>query len=193
MVIQEPGRRERKKAATRQALSDAALRLFAERGYDKVTLAEVAAEADTAIATVFAHFPAGKDALIFDDGSARRADLEAAVRERPEGTSILDAVHGYLARRGPFIEGMSAEQRTKADLIINTPALRAYARTLWIGCQDSLVQAVADESGREPGDPAVRTLARYVLELPDLIGADDDPRASLDAAFAHLRLGWPDL
>ena len=62
------GRRERKKAQTRQALTDAALRLFLEHGYDAVTVAQIAEAADVSIATVFKHVPDGKEALIFDDG-----------------------------------------------------------------------------------------------------------------------------
>ncbi|PWK83272.1 TetR family transcriptional regulator [Lentzea atacamensis] len=90
--ITTPGRREREKAATRAALSEAALKLFLERGYGKVTVAEIAEAADTAVATLFAHFPAGKEALILDDSGEREAALTAAVRERPEGSSVLDAL-----------------------------------------------------------------------------------------------------
>lgn len=81
------GRRDRKKAATRRTLADAALKLFLERGYDNVTVKEIAEAADTAVATLFAHFPAGKEALILDDSGEREASLTAAIRERPEGTS----------------------------------------------------------------------------------------------------------
>lgn len=58
------GRRERKKAQTRKALADAAVRLFAEHGYDGVTVAQIAEAADVSIATLFAHVPDGKEALI---------------------------------------------------------------------------------------------------------------------------------
>ncbi|GAA3667381.1 hypothetical protein GCM10022267_62350 [Lentzea roselyniae] len=77
--ITTPGRREREKAATRAALSEAALKLFLERGYGKVTVAEIAEAADTAVATLFAHFPAGKEALILDDSGEREAALTAAL------------------------------------------------------------------------------------------------------------------
>ncbi|MFF4749334.1 TetR/AcrR family transcriptional regulator [Streptomyces sp. NPDC002514] len=193
MITQVPGRRERKKAATRKALSGAALRLFLERGYDGVTVAEVADEADTALATLFAHFPAGKEALIFDDGTERREALEAALTERPAGMSALDALETYLANRGAFAESLSPEEQRKRELIISTPVLRAHARSLWMGCEGSLTGLLAEESGRDPQDVSLRLLARYVLELPDLIGADRHSRASLETAFAHLRRGWPDL
>ncbi len=56
-MIEPSGRRERKKAATRQKIADTALRLFLERGYDDVGIRDVAAEADVAVTTLFSHFP----------------------------------------------------------------------------------------------------------------------------------------
>ncbi|HWO62981.1 MAG TPA: helix-turn-helix domain-containing protein, partial [Umezawaea sp.] len=60
------GRRERKKAATRQALADAALRLFLERGFDAVGVREIADAADVATTTLFKYFPT-KESLVFDE------------------------------------------------------------------------------------------------------------------------------
>ncbi|WP_410598630.1 TetR/AcrR family transcriptional regulator [Amycolatopsis sp. lyj-90] len=185
----EPGRRERKKAATRQALSVAARELFLERGFDNVTVAEIADAADTAVSTLFAHFPGGKEALILGHGQEREAALAAAVRDRAEGVSILQALRDFLATRGPFDPARDPLSRRVADLVIATPALRAYARTLWTGCEDALAKVIAEESGQD--DFSVRLLARYVLEIPDLAGTEPSPAAALDAAFVFLRRGWP--
>lgn len=68
------GRRERKKAATRRALADAALRLFLEHGYNNVGIKDVAEAADVSTTTLFKHFPS-KEALVFD----LDADVEAAL------------------------------------------------------------------------------------------------------------------
>lgn len=95
-----PGRRERKKAATRQALSDAALRLFLEKGFDRVKVAEIAAAADTALTTLFAHFPGGKEAIVLEDGAEREAALTAAVRGRAGGVSVLEALRAFFMRPG---------------------------------------------------------------------------------------------
>ncbi|MEU5692827.1 TetR family transcriptional regulator [Actinosynnema sp. NPDC020468] len=185
------GRRERKKAATREALSAAATRLFLERGFDGVTVAEIADVADTAVSTLFAHFPGGKEALVLGDRTEREAALVAAVRGR-DG-SVLVALRDFLASRGPFRPGSDPAYRRLADLVITTPALRAYARSLWTGCEASLVAAIAEETGRDPADLSLRLLARYVLEIPDLAGVAADPLAALDVAFDHLRRGWPEL
>ncbi|MER5731873.1 TetR/AcrR family transcriptional regulator [Streptomyces sp. NPDC002138] len=187
------GRRERKKAATRKALADTALELFLERGFDQVKVAEIAEAADTALTTLFAHFPGGKEALILADGGEREASLTAAVRERPEGRSVLDALHDFLAGRGPFDPDPTPEERRKTDLVVSTPALRAYARSLWTGCEEVLARVIAEETGRDASDLSLRVLARFVLEVPDLAGLEPDPRQALDTAFAHLRQGWPDV
>jgi AcrR family transcriptional regulator len=188
---QTTGRRERKKAATRQALSEAALRLFLERGFDKVTVAQVAAAADTAVTTLFAHFPGGKEALILGDGAERAGALTAAVRERGPGVSILDALQAFLTTRGPFDPARSPEFRRRADLVVRTPALRAYARALWTGNEAVLAGVLAEEAGKPADDLSVRVLARYVLEVPDLAALEPDPRHALETAFDHLRRGWP--
>jgi AcrR family transcriptional regulator len=190
---QVPGRRERKKAATRQALSAAARRLFLERGFDNVTVAEIADAADAAVSTLFAHFPGGKEALVLGDAGEREAALTAAVRNRPEGVSILRALRDFLATRGPFDPDPDPESRRVAELVISTPALRAYARTLWTSCEAALARVIAEETGRDANDLSLRLLARYVLETPDLAGTESDPRAALDIAFAHFQRGWPGL
>lgn len=184
------GRRERRKVQTRQALADAALNLFLENGYDGVTVAQIAEAADVSLATLFKHVPDGKEALIFDDGTERREAIVAAVRGRPAGVSILRALHRFLAGRGPFAVDMPADARRKRDLIVSTPALAGYQRKLWLRSQAPLTETIAAESGREPGAPEVRALARYILEIPDLISRDTDPRASLDAVFRLLETGW---
>jgi AcrR family transcriptional regulator len=188
-----PGRRERKKAATRKALSDAALHLFLERGFDAVTVAEIADAADTAVSTLFAHFPGGKEALILSDGTEREESLTEAVRSRPEGSTILQALRQFFAGRGMFAPDLDAQQRQAVDLVATTPALRAYAREIWIACEEPLARVMAEESGRTPDDISLRVLARYILETPDLASYAPDPQKALDAVFAHLERGWPEV
>ncbi|TDD60499.1 TetR/AcrR family transcriptional regulator [Actinomadura rubrisoli] len=190
--METTGRRERKKAQTRRRLSEAALELFLTRGYDQVTVAEIAAAADMALGTVFKHFPDGKESLIFDDGSRRVAALVGAVRDRPAGQPILRALRDFLAGRGPFLLDPPAEHRRRTELIVGTPALREYQVKLWTRGQAALAEVIAAECGRSAGDVTVRALARYVLEIPDLAGLDPDPRASLDAIIALLERGWPE-
>ncbi|WP_134666512.1 MULTISPECIES: TetR/AcrR family transcriptional regulator [unclassified Amycolatopsis] len=185
------GRRERRKLETRRRLDEVALRLFLEHGYDGVTVAQIAEEADLSVATLFAHVPDGKDALIFDDGSERRAGIVAAVRDRAPGEPVLTALHKFFAARGPYSTDIPPEHAPKRDLIVQTPALREYARRLWHSCEPELTAALADESDLPPDDPAIRALARFVLEIPDLTGTAPDPAAALASVFALLESGWP--
>jgi AcrR family transcriptional regulator len=91
------GRRERKKAQTRQALADAALELFLERGYDEVGVKDVADAADVSVTTLFKYFPS-KEALLFDQEDDIEAALVLAVRGRPPGHTIVDALREHMLR-----------------------------------------------------------------------------------------------
>lgn len=180
------GLRERKKAATRQALHEAAVRLFAERGFDAVTLAEVADAADVAVTTLFSYYPDGKVALVFNRDEDRAAAIVAAIRARDGSTDVLDAVKGFIAERLPVASG--AESVRLLKLVAGTPALRDHANRKWTECQGVLAHALEEERVAE--GLHARALARFLLETPDLAGQDPAPRAALDAIIANLRRGW---
>ncbi|MER0246219.1 helix-turn-helix domain-containing protein [Streptomyces sp. HSW2009] len=188
MVDATMGRRERKKAATRQALADAALALFLERGYDRVSIRDVAEAADVSTTTLFKHFP-GKEALVFDEEPERDAALVAAVRERAPGQSIPQALreHVRLARGGRDRDERFAAFR---ELVRNTPALSAYAHRMWVRHQGALARAIAAEVGAAADDPYCAALARFALEAPDIDPAAGAGARSLDAAFDLLEQGW---
>lgn len=91
MTVQQSGRRERKKAATRQKIADTALRLFLERGYDAVGIRDVAAEADVAVTTLFSHF-ASKEALVFEQDEDFEHRLTRAVTDRAPHEPLIPAL-----------------------------------------------------------------------------------------------------
>ena len=189
MTSPSVGRRERKNARTRVALADAALRLFLERGYDAVSVKEIADAVDISVPTVFNHVPDGKEALIFDDGTERRESLLAAVRERRAGQSVMAALREFISGRGPFVAEPNAEFRRHAELIMTTRALRDYSRKLWIRCEEPLAAAIAGEIGRPPDDLTARAVARYVLEIPQFVGDEANPLDALNAVFDLLEYG----
>lgn len=86
-------RRTRKRLATRQAISDAATRLFMDRGFDQVTIDEIANAADVGRMTVFNHFPRKED-MFFDREEEARDLAFATVRSRAPGTSPIEALRG---------------------------------------------------------------------------------------------------
>lgn len=182
------GRRERKKAATRQAIADAALRLFLERGYDAVGIREIAEAADMSTTTLFKHFPS-KEALVFDLDEDREAALVGAVRDRPAGQGVVDALHDYV-RTGFLVSVGDPRLAEFVGLVDSTPALRAYAERMWTRHTDALAAVIAEEFGADRDDLRCATLARFVLEIPSLVRGRPDPQAAVEQIFDILGRGW---
>lgn len=182
------GRRERKKAATRQAIADAALRLFLDRGYDQVTIKEVADAADVSTTTLFKHFP-GKEALVFDQDAEVEEKLVASVRDRAPGQGIVDALRAHAMNA--WLTRAAHPQMTEfTDLIDSTPALRHYAERMWARHATALGAAIAAEVGAEKDNFACLALARFALEIPSLTRGRDDPEAAIETIFEILTHGW---
>ncbi len=195
------GLRERKKQLTYQAVSDAAIALFLERGFDKVSVAEVAAAADISKPTLFRYFPAKEDLVLhrFADHEDESARVVAA---RPAGESPLDALHRHfldgLDRRDP-VTGLCDAPEVLAfmRLLYGTPALvaRMYAY------QGRSEAALADALG---GGLPERLAAGQIVAVLRILALDnwrridagesaDEVRVgaarAADAAFAQLRTG----
>ena len=119
------GLREAKKLRTRQEIADRAMQLFAKRGFDHVTVAEVAAAADVSEKTVYNYFPTKED-LFFDEAPAREAALVAAITGRREGVSILGALRRLQAGECPRL--CSPGFATFARIIEESTALKAKER-----------------------------------------------------------------
>ncbi len=182
------GRRERKKAATRQAIADAALELFLEHGFERVSVRDIAERADVSTTTLFAHFPS-KEALVFDRDEDNEAELVAAVRERPAGQSVVEALRAHALKSWVPIASDPRLHRFTA-LVDQTPALREYAERMWMRHGATLGTVIAEELGRETDDLACSALARFVLQIPTLAKGRHDPHAAVETAFDLLIHGW---
>lgn len=192
MTSTEPmGRRERKKAATRKAISDVATMMFLERGFDNVSIREVADAADVSPTTVFAHFPQ-KEALVFDEDDEQRDRLVSAVRDRPIGSTINRAIHDFYATelRANVDEHGDDVTRIFMKFLNETPALRDYAARMWLRHEDALSDAIADELGLSTPTAEIRVYARFILQMQLLVNDSDDQLGTLDAGFAILDNGW---
>ncbi|WP_331769301.1 TetR/AcrR family transcriptional regulator (plasmid) [Embleya sp. NBC_00888] len=183
------GRRERKKAATRQALADAALELFLARGYDAVTLHEIAEAADVSTTTLLKHFP-GKEALVFDEDADQEAALVAAVHDRAPGTTVPQALCAHVKHVRLRTADSDPRYTDFYNLVTNTPALGDYAHRMWMRHQDALALAIAHDAGTPPDDPRSAALARFALEASALAHRARNPEQAVDAAFHLLEHGW---
>ncbi len=143
-----PGLRERKKEQTRQAIAETARRLFAERGFDAVTVADVARAADVSQGTVFNYFPTKED-LFYGQMEDFEATLVEAVRDRVRGESVLDVFRRVmLENSGRLASEEVAEMiATAARLIAASPALRTREREIVARHTDELAALIADEAG----------------------------------------------
>lgn len=154
-MTQVQGLRERKKAETRQHIAATARRLFGERSFEEVTVAEVAAVADVSEATVFNYFPSKED-LFYSGLEAFETALLAAIRERAPGESALAAFgrfvtepRGMLASKDPeVIERQAATTR----VIEESPALLAREGKILAGFTDSLAELLREETEAKPED-----------------------------------------
>jgi AcrR family transcriptional regulator len=185
------GRRERKKAATRKAISDVATMMFLERGFDNVSIREVADAADVSPTTVFAHFPQ-KEALVFDEDDEQRDRLVSAVRDRPKGSTINRAIHDFYATEmtANIVEHGDEVTRTFMRFLNETPALRDYAAKMWLRHEDTLSDAIAEELGLPHPTAEVRIYSRFMLQLQLLVNESEDPLGTLEAGFSVLETGW---
>lgn len=192
MADQAMGRRERKKAQTRQAIADAALELFLERGYDDVGVREVAEVADVALSTLFKHFPT-KESLIFDMDDELEAGLVEAVNSCTSEPEVLRALRDRLienARIAAHPQLSSTQADAFRALITGTPALQDAYRQMWSRHESALAAAIAQTTGAPPGDLRSAGIARFVLAIPDLAEGYDDSDAAIAALIGLLEVGW---
>lgn len=183
------GRRERKKAATRKALADAALDLFLEHGYDQVGVKDIADAADVSTTTLFKHFPS-KEALVFDEDAEQEAALVSAVRDRAPGRSIPAALCEGILRIRSGAHSEDPRFAAFRALVEGTPVLRSYAHRMWMRHQAAVAHAIAEEIGAPDDDATCAALARFALEAPSVGEGHPDSRERIRRAFDLLERGW---
>ena len=148
-----PGLRERRKAQTRQRIADTALRLFTEHGFDQVTVAEVAREAEVSEATLFNYFPTKED-LVYSRMGDYEARLVDAIRNRDPGTSALAALTEMLLRPQPdrLLAQDSERLATMAHMVTASPALLARERQVFSAATAELAALLAEQTQADSGD-----------------------------------------
>jgi AcrR family transcriptional regulator len=149
------GLRERKKQRTRELLSTTARRLFSERGFEQVSIAEIAQAAEVSEQTVFNYFPSKED-LVYGGLETFEAELLAAIRERPAGQTVIDAFGDFILEpRGLFAaddDAAANELIAVTRMIAASPALRAREQQIFARYTATLAQLLAEEARATQAD-----------------------------------------
>jgi AcrR family transcriptional regulator len=165
-MSQEPGLRERKKQRTRQLIAETARRLFAERGFEGVTVAEIARSAEVSEATVFNYFPSKED-LFYHRLEAFEEELLDTIRRRRPGESVLAAFGRFiLAQRGLLgsTDPKAFERLAPiARVIAESPALRAREQQVFDAYTTSLAALIAEETAASPDAIAPWVVANALM------------------------------
>ncbi|MFJ6752782.1 TetR/AcrR family transcriptional regulator [Streptomyces sp. NPDC091266] len=174
------GLRERKKRQTRQRISEVATALFLARGFDHVTIAEVAAAAEVSVNTVYNYFEAKEDLVLPPDQASpqRLADI---VRHRLPGESAARAVLAHLrdeVHRRDRTLGLTEGFGRVYEMMRAAPTLTARLEELGQQMTDALAAVLIEETGTEPDDPLPRVVAAQLGSLHALVFAEIGKRIS---------------
>jgi AcrR family transcriptional regulator len=189
------GLRERKKARTRAAIQQQALRLFREQGYAATTVEQIAEAVEISPSTFFRYFPTKEDVILWDDLDPLLARMfEAQAAELGPIQALRGALHDVFA-------GLPAEEQAqqweRTRLIATVPELRMRMLDQFAGITELIAELVARRVGRRADELAVRAFAGAVtgVMLAALFAGAHDPQADLpaliDAGLAELEAGLP--
>ena len=190
-----PGLRERKKQRTRETIVEAAFELFAERGFDGTTIADIAEAAEIAPRTFFSYFPS-KDDVVFHDFEQKQETIASWLNDREPGTNAIDALRAGIAGSSAEPDPDHVEQQClRKELIRENESLAAHSQHLKGRFADMLGDAVAVDLGDDPGDlrprlvSAAATAAIGVIE--EMSDGDDSKHSveTIDSLLAFLRGG----
>jgi AcrR family transcriptional regulator len=195
MGVEELTHRERKKQRTREHIVERAMALFDDRGFEHVTIAEIAAAADIAPRTFFSYFPSKED-VVFHDFDLILDALTQRIEGRPEGEATMDALRAFIVELLGQIDHDDPEQQCRRRVIRASPALQQYDRELMVRIEHAIADGLAQDLGVPPESLRARVVAAAAAaelsELEQYMDKDnppDDPIAMFDEAFVFIRGG----
>jgi len=169
MTSEKPGLRERKKAKTRLAISDIATNMFIERGFDQVTVMEVAAAADVSVATIFNYFETKED-LFFDREGTVIEVLRRVIIERKAGETISSVLHRQaLSAIDAGLPQLMAHGASFLRTIEGSSALRARMRLGFEKTEAALAETIAEETAAVAGDPTPQIAAAMLVSIQRML------------------------
>ncbi len=149
------GLRERKRQRTFTAIHEAAMRLFAERGYHDVTVAEIADAAEVSRATVFTYYPA-KEEIVFGQAPAALEALEATLGQADDQAAVISVVRDWLRTLAGWVE---PDLLLQNRLVAEVPAVGAVRARLGDRIERAIAGALARTANGDTGHPTPHPLA----------------------------------
>jgi AcrR family transcriptional regulator len=170
-----PGLRERRKQETRQAISNIATQMFVDRGFDEVTIAEVADAAGVAKMTVTNYFPRKED-LVLDRAEAIERHLADVIAARAPGESMLAAIRrDYAAAIAGADVTLGLSSPAFAAMILGSPVLVGRVREMLDQREQLLGDAIAAEAGTD--GPEQRLVAVLLASVHRVLAAEASRRS----------------
>jgi AcrR family transcriptional regulator len=190
-----PGLRERKKQKTRDTIVKVALELFAERGYEQTTIAEIADAAEVSPRTIFAYFPSKED-ILFCDLPEVEERLAQALAQRPEGVTALDALREFILES----PGFGPNELIRKRIIASNETLLRNERARQAPFEQLMVEAIAKDLNAGADDIRPRIAAAAVIAAfravrergpikPHASTSPEHAMAILDDVIGFLRAG----
>jgi AcrR family transcriptional regulator len=142
-----PGLRERKKQQTRETIASVALQLFAERGYEHTTLAEIADAANVSKRTIFAYFESKEDILFCDEPTIYE-QLKQTLEQRPSGTTTVDALQEFLSSVG----SLDHTAMLRKKIVGTDEGLRRSERARSARIEELITESIAKDLDAGPDD-----------------------------------------
>ncbi|MFJ7072120.1 TetR/AcrR family transcriptional regulator [Streptomyces sp. NPDC098781] len=185
----KPGLRERKKQRTHAAISDAAIALFLEHGFNQVSVAQVAEAAEVSKRTLFAYFPTKED-LVLDRLADHESEIARVVRARPPGTAPLTAVREHFLRglrdRDP-ITGLNDHPAVRKlhRMILDAPSLVARMERFKSVAERALAQALRETA--DTPELTARIAAVQIVGVHWALAQDNADRLAHGESAAEAR------
>ncbi|MUM05447.1 MULTISPECIES: mycofactocin system transcriptional regulator [unclassified Mycolicibacterium] len=156
------GRAGRRRSTTRDHITDVALELFATRGFDDVSVDDVAHAAGISRRTLFRYFST-KNAIPWADFDASLTDLRNLLNAVPHDVPLDAALRSALLEFNSFDETETPRHRRRMQVILQTDALQAYSMTMYAGWRGVIAAFVARRLDTKPTDLVPQTVAWTVL------------------------------
>ena len=174
------GLRERKKQRTREQIVEAAMRLFAERGYHATTIADIAQAADVAPRTFFSYFPS-KEAVVFHNVDGDLDGLASTLRERLPGETAFDALRRWIDLKFEDWQADKDDALLRKRLCREDEGLANFEGGMMARVQELLLEAIAEDLDEPPSALRPRLVAAAAMAALSSLGSGFDQQTAEDA------------